>query len=322
MSNSVQGSKTSALHLGLFALSLVGEINTIRKQYNSNDRKLIYLSSTLSQLELLCELYFGHVNEKIEPLIYFFEAIKALLKLKEYVGLITKEKMGCYISKELYEVHKKDEEKKKSMVMLPRSKKCLPKPDNFPLSNKMMKYALKSKNSVDSLQSLEESQLVKNPNRFGNVLIKNEGEEESAKKNMLSVFTSYLSKKFKYFRKLINSRKFKISEIILILRPFLYMYYLLKYGTKSYKPFLLSLAIEVFGIFIGTMKMANCKTDTEREELAGRWKGLAKYFLKEPFYSQYTVRIVYTLLCRIINDRKIGFVLSILTYFKYYSYIV
>ena len=267
-------------------------------------------------------MYFGHLNEKIEPLIYFFEAIKALLKLKEYVGLITKEKMGCYISKELYEVHKKDEEKKKSMVMLPRSKKCLPKPDNFPLSNKMMKYALKSKNSVDSLQSLEESQMVRDPKRFGNVLIKNDGDEEGPKKNMLNVFTSYLSKKFKYFRKLINSRKFKIIEIILILRPFLYMYALLKYGNKSYKSFLLSLAIEVFGIFIGTMKMSNCRTDTEREELAGRWRGLLKYLLKEPFYSQYTVRIVYTLLCRIINDRKIGFVLSILTYFKYYSYIV
>lgn len=43
-----------------------------------------------------------------------------------------------------------------------------------------------------------------------------------------------------------------------------------------------------------------------------------KYALKEPFFSRYTVNIVHFLLKRFINDSKIGYVLSILTYFKYY----
>ena len=46
----------STLHVGMFALSFIGEINTIRLQYKEKDRKLVYLSSTLSQLELLFEL--------------------------------------------------------------------------------------------------------------------------------------------------------------------------------------------------------------------------------------------------------------------------
>lgn len=321
--NSKQSDGMSKLHLGLFALSIAKEINTIRNHYKNGSKKLIYLSDLISQFELLCELYFVHLTEKVEPLIYFIEGIKSLLKLKEYVGLITKERMGCYISKDRYEEHKNEEERKKSMVMLPRSKKCLPKPDNFSMSKKMVKYALKSVNSVDSLQSLDDVQIVSGADRFKHVSIKSLNDEEHKKKEgYIAAFFSYLFRKIRYFKKLINSRKFKVSEILLILRPFLYMYFLLKNGTESYKPFLISLGIEIFGIFMGIQKMGKCKTETEKTELSGRWRGLFKYLLKEPFFSQYTVRIIHKILSKIVNDRKIGYVLSILTYFKYYHYIV
>jgi hypothetical protein len=323
MSLSTENSKTSKLHLGLFAFSLLGEVNNIRKQYSDNDNKLIYLSSTLSQLELLCELTFAHLNETVEPLIYFFEAFKALLRLKEYIGLITTEKMGCYISKELYEVHKKDEEKMKSMVMLPRSKKCIPKPDKFSMSNKMIKYALKSVNSIDSLQSLDEMKLLSDPARLTkHSASANALEDLTDNKGIFTRFFNFWCKKFKYAKKLLGSRKFKISEIMLILRPVLYMFLFLKFGPKSYVPIAASLLIEIFGIFIGLQKLAKCKNESERQELSGRWKGLFKYALKEPIFSQYTVKIVYKLLYRFINQGKISFVLSILSYFKYYCYIV
>lgn len=91
---STLGGSSSKLHLGLYAFSLLGEVNNIRKQIFSKDKKLVYLSSTLSQIEMLCELCFAHLNETVEPLIYFFEGVKALLRLKEYIGLITKEKIG------------------------------------------------------------------------------------------------------------------------------------------------------------------------------------------------------------------------------------
>ena len=318
-----EGGGSSKLHLGLFAVSLIGEVNTIRKQYLSGDKKLIYLSNTLSQVEMLWELTFAHLNETVEPLIYFFEGVKALLRLKEYIGLITKEKIGCYISKELYEVHKKEEEKQKSMVMLPRSKKMLPKPDNFPLSKRMMKFALKSVNSVDSLQDLDDIQGLSDHHRFNKHSISVlPGEDLKKNKGFLSRLMKFIIKKLKYFFKILKSRKLKVVEIMLILRPVIYMYLQLKYGLKSYRPFLVSLMIDIFGIIYCIQKSSNWKNETEKQELAGRWKGLLKYALKEPFFSTYTIKIVHTLLYRFINDSKIGYVLSILTYFKYYWYIV
>lgn len=321
MSNSKPGMNVSGLHLGLYAISLVREINNIRTQMNDSSRKLVYVSDTLSQAELLWEFLFISLNEKVEPLIYFIEGAKVLLRLKEYVGLITKEKIGWYISKERYEEHKIDEEKKKSTVMLPRSNKCLPKPDKFNVSRNLVKYALKSVNSVDSFMSEDDGKFVSGPDRFKNVSIQRLNEPED-RKNFITRSLCYLWKKLKYLKKVINSRKFKISEFLLIIRPFLYMFFLLKNGTDSYKPFLISLVIEVIAIFMGLQKINRCKTVSERQELSGRWKGLLKYFLKEPFYSQYTVKIVHAILSRVINDSKIGMVLSVLAYFKYYCYIV
>lgn len=211
----------------------------------------------------------------------------------------------------------------KSMVMLPRSKKCIPKPDKFSMSNRMIKYALKSVNSIDSLQSLEEMKLLSDPSRLTkHSASANAIEDPTKNKGLISKFCSFCFKKFKYAKKILGSRKFKLSEIMLILRPVIYMYLFLKFGNRSYIPVAASLFIEIFGIFIGIQKLAKCKNETERQELTGRWRGIFKYALKEPIFSQYTIRIVHKLLYRFISAGKIGFVISILNYFKYYCYIV
>mmetsp|Transcript_11689 Transcript_11689/g.13228 ORF Transcript_11689/g.13228 Transcript_11689/m.13228 type:complete len:116 (+) Transcript_11689:351-698(+) len=115
------------------------------------------------------------------------------------------------------------------MVMLPRSKKMLPKPDNFPLSNKMIKFALKSSNSIDSLQSGEESQSLGDPQRFRKHSISKLIEEESSsQRGWIDRFGHFWVKKLKYLFKILKSRKFKLVEIMLILRPVIYMYMHLK----------------------------------------------------------------------------------------------
>ena len=320
MTDKLNGGRSSPLHLGLFALSLVGEFNTIRNKIKSNDKSLFYLSSSISQLELLGELVFEHLSEKVEPLIYFFEVIKALLKLKEYTDLITKEKLACYISKERYEEHKKDEERRKSMLMLPRSGKNLPKPAKFPISNKMLKYMKKSVSSVDSLQSVGDSPALHNFDYYREHPIGHDPVSGSSR-GMLSTLSRCFTKKLKMIKKLLFSRKLNLTEIALIIRPVLYIYLLLKHGKESFTPFLVSLGIELSVILYGIYRIAKFKTDTEKEELQYRWKGLFKYFLKEPCFSRYTVKYLYIILSRIISDGKIGYILSFLTYMKYYSYI-
>ena len=317
-----QRSKMSRIHIGMFALSFISEINTIRLQYKEGDRKLVYLSSTLSQLELLWELYFGHLNESVEPLIYFFEAIKSILKFGEYIKLITKAKMSWYVSKELYLAHIKEVEKRNSTLNLPRSKKNVTIPDKFPISNKLVKYALKNVNSTDSLQSIDGENLVSRSRLNGTSIILQEMEHNEEKKQLFNSFKNYVTKKFSSFKRLAKSRKLKIIELLLILRPVLYMYSLLKWQQDSYIPYLISLIIEWLGIYIGYKEIDHWKTETEKAELKGRFKGLFKYALKEPVYSKFTVKIVYLLLHRFISDSKIGYLIGILSYFKYYCYIV
>lgn len=253
---SQQESKMSTLHVGMFALSFIGEINTIRLQYKEKDRKLVYLSSTLSQLELLFELYFGHLNETVEPLIYFVEAVKSLLKFREYIKLITKEKMSYYVSKELYDAHVRDEEKKKSMLLLPRSKKYLPKPDKFPISDKLVKFALKSSSAGDDSHQAEENGLVRRSEHSdGNAIPDDECDSSNERKYLFSMIKKFISKKITMVRKIASSRKLKAIEILLILRPVLYMYSLLKLGKDSYTPFFVSLIIDILGIFMGYKSM-------------------------------------------------------------------
>jgi hypothetical protein len=177
--------------------------------------------------------------------------------LKEYIGLITKEKMSLYVSKELYECHKQDEEKKKSMVLLPRTKKMLPKPDDFVYSKKMLKYALKSSISVDSLQSMDEVQFSSDPTKLIATSIRNIEQSRPEKRNIVSKIISYVFKKAKFFGKLAFSRKFKIMELLLILRPFLYMFFLLKHGKQSYRPFVISLLTEIAGIICSSFMITS-----------------------------------------------------------------
>lgn len=181
----------------------------------------------MTQFELLSEIIYEHLDRKVEPVIYFFEAIKVLLRVKEYSDLITKERMGCYISKERYEEHKKDEEKKNSMLMLPRSKKYLPKPENFSFSNKMINYALKSVNSIDSLQSLDDGPGLRKFNSNKNEQVEQQSHQKK-KPGFFRRFLKFFTKKFSKFVKIVKSRKFHNSEILIILRPFIYMWFLLK----------------------------------------------------------------------------------------------
>lgn len=111
--------------------------------------------------------------------------------------------------------------------MLPRTNKYLPKPENFPISPRMARYALKNVNSVDSLQSSESTPALHNFDHYREGPIEHQNEKKLKKWSISRVFSSTF-KKFKLLLKLVLSRKFNISEIALILRPVIYMYMLLK----------------------------------------------------------------------------------------------
>lgn len=49
------------------------------------------------------------MNERDEPVVFIFEAIKALLKLREYTSLVTQDKIKTYVDFDTYKNLKETE---------------------------------------------------------------------------------------------------------------------------------------------------------------------------------------------------------------------
>ena len=72
------------LHLTMYGISLMGELNELRRQYRNNKFKVFYFSKSLANIQLFIEFLFEILHEKGEPLIAIIELVKAGLKLREY----------------------------------------------------------------------------------------------------------------------------------------------------------------------------------------------------------------------------------------------
>lgn len=56
--------------------------------------------------------------------------------------------------------------------------------------------------------------------------------------------------------------KFRLDDILFIIRPFVYMISIVKYGKKSYEPIKIALAIDVSSIILSIIRIIksnNCK---------------------------------------------------------------
>lgn len=91
----------------------------------------------MSNIELFIEFFFEILNEKCEPLIVFVEAVKCILRLKEYKALIQREKINSYIDIDSYKEMKRLKEIKDNHFYLVRSKKKMPKIKNFKVSERL-----------------------------------------------------------------------------------------------------------------------------------------------------------------------------------------
>jgi hypothetical protein len=75
----------------MYGASMYNELTELREQFTTNDQKLkvMYLSGILSQVQIFAEFFFDILSERCEPVVLIYEALKALLKLKEYSTLIS-----------------------------------------------------------------------------------------------------------------------------------------------------------------------------------------------------------------------------------------
>jgi len=87
--------------------------------------KVRYLSGILSQIQIFAEFFFDILNERDEPLVFAFEAIKALLRLKEYRDLVSSEKIKTYVDFDTYKNLKETKAYEESLCKMARSQKII-----------------------------------------------------------------------------------------------------------------------------------------------------------------------------------------------------
>ncbi|KAL8129151.1 LOW QUALITY PROTEIN: hypothetical protein V2J09_018306 [Rumex salicifolius] len=89
---------------------------------------------------------------------------------------------------------------------------------------------------------------------------------------------------------------FLTGELLFILRPFIYVLCMKKYGRQSWTPWIISLFVDLAGMF-ASLKATRSKHNsskqiafsiTEKDELKRRRMVLALYVMRDPFFCKYT----------------------------------
>ena len=115
------------------------------------------------------------------------------------------------------------------------------------------------------------------------------------------------------------------SEILHIIRPFVYVFLVMRHGRGSWVPFNVSLGIDLLIIFLVFLKLVGMQKlrTIEKRDLSRRsmWS-LLKYLIRDPVYEAFTLPLIRRLFAMLwIPEALFGIVLSILNYYRYYTYI-
>jgi hypothetical protein len=94
------------------------------------------------------------------------------------------------------------------------------------------------------------------------------------------------------------------SDILHILRPFVYVYLVMKHGKKSWYPVQVSLAMDLLIIFLVFLKLIGAQKlrTIERRDLTRRNViSLLKYFIRDPIFENFTLKVLQKVFYNLIN---------------------
>lgn len=116
------------MHCLMYGTSLYSELADLRDQARSNKYKVTYLSGAISQIQLFIEFFFEVINERDEPIVFVFELAKAIMRLREYRGLVRHEDINVLIDLDAYKLFKQSEAYERGLIKLIRSSRTINKP--------------------------------------------------------------------------------------------------------------------------------------------------------------------------------------------------
>lgn len=226
----------------MYGTSLYSELSEFRNQNADNSQKVAYYSGALSQIQLFMEFLFEVLHERGEPLVFAFEAVKSVLKLREYRRLVKYERVNVFIDMEQYKLLKQAQEYEEGMCKLIRTQKqvCKPPSNNTIISSGLQhlkKNAIKSK--AKEMKQIEEA---KTP-------------EEKARSVKKRGFFAFVKELFKLVGNMLLNSKFSIDELINIVRPVIYLYAILRFGRRSFKPIKISLALDIVQVIFSLLRL-------------------------------------------------------------------
>jgi peroxin-16 len=115
------------------------------------------------------------------------------------------------------------------------------------------------------------------------------------------------------------------SEILHIIRPFVYVLLTVQYGKRSWVPFQISLAIDFLTIFLVFLKLVGAQKLRTIEKRDLYWRcicSLMKYLLRDPLFEVFTIKLLQRIFQMLrLPTAMFGLLLSILNYYRYYIYI-
>ena len=115
------------------------------------------------------------------------------------------------------------------------------------------------------------------------------------------------------------------SDILHIIRPVVYVFLVMKHGKKSWIPIKISFAMDIIIIFLVFLKLIGAQKlrSIERRDLTRRnITSLLKYLIRDPIFENFTLKVLLKIFSITrIPEALFGILLSILNYYRYYTYI-
>jgi len=125
--------------------------------------------------------------------------------------------------------------------------------------------------------------------------------------------------------------------VLAILRPVVYVYSVLKYGRRSYKPIQISFMFDICQLVISAIRLWRSAKAEQKEgkgksgmlsqieafEIKRRCQISAlKYLVRDPVFTDYTMPILIKLLNRMHVPTVVStYLLAYIKYFRYYAFI-
>jgi len=159
----------------------------------------------------------------------------------------------------------------------------------------------------------------------------------------VSGFIGIVKYLFKLLSKFLIASKISLDEVINIVRPVVYVWSIIKYGRKSYRPLKISFALDLVQIVMGMMRLVRSSeyenknrvknlparkshfilSLTEKNQIFKRFQmSLLKYLIREPLFSNFVRPQINRVLGKLyVPEPLIGYLLAYINYHRYFSFI-